>query len=437
MAANAEQSPVKPLINTYEGYLEQKVGSIFSSWKKNYYVCLEGIALIYTQNKESKIVLGHIPLSNLSSPESSESKIFQFDSEEKAYILKASNEEEKEKWMKLLSNIIKDKEIQDREQRERSSSIISEDFKLSKRKSYFMTSSPPKKSVINEKICTITKRMARIIKKHGYIINQEDALSKEILDDKGITNLINIKDPKIQTRMHHGFLYKKHKVHDYFQKRWFFIFSSRPLFDKEYIQDDFDLDPKKQKEWIKFDTLYYFKFQNKAEFKESLGGLEMVNSHKILHFENNEKYYLNLDVGDRIYDFYCDNKFDRDEWFEVLKNSRRTAKEYFASKTKKPRNIELLNLYFQKGEKEFIKKMENEKKNIVGNYDEIMEYDVFEFNQNVLKELILSTIDGCLSNTPIKKDLLKGYAEYMTKEYLEMTKSFSERFFNKIEQAGI
>ena len=237
--------------------------------------------------------------------------------------------------------------------------------------------------------------------------------------------------------MHHGFLYKKHKVHDYFQKRWFFIFSSRPLFDKEYIQDYFDLEPKKQKEWIRFDTLYYFKPQNKPEFKESLGGLEMVNSHKILHFENSEKYYLNLDVGDRIYDFYCDNRFDRDEWFEVLKNSRRTAKEYFASKTKKPRNIELLNLYFQKGEKEFIKKMENEKKMIVGNYDEIMEYDVFEFNQNELKKLILSTIDGCLSNTPIKKDLLKGYAEYMTKEYLEMTKSFWERLYDKIEHAGI
>jgi hypothetical protein len=30
----------------------------------------------------------------------------------------------------------------------------------------------------------------------------------------------------------------------------------------------------------------------------------------------------------------------------------------------------------------------------------------FEFNQNNFKELILSTIDGCLSNTPIKQDLM-------------------------------
>ena len=76
-------------------------------------------------------------------------------------------------------------------------------------------------------------------------------------------------------------MYKKHKIHDYCQKRWFFIFSSRPLFDKEYIQDDIDLDKKKQKDWLKFDTLYYFKFKDKDDDKEHLGGLEMVNSHKI------------------------------------------------------------------------------------------------------------------------------------------------------------
>ena len=433
MTTNSGKSKLKSNISYFKSFLEQKVGNIFSSWKKNYYICLEGIALIYTQNQESKIVLGHIPISNMSLPESLDSRVFQFESEEKIYILKASNPEEKEKWMKFLSNKIKEKEFHDKDIKERNPSILSEDIKINKNKNGVLNNGPNKKSIENEKVSSISKRIARIIKSYGYIINQEEELSNQILEEKGITNLINIKDPKIKTRIHHGFLYKKHKAHDYFQKRWFFILSSRPLFDKEYIQDDLDLDPKKQKEWIKFDTLYYFKYQNKPEFKENLGGLEMVNSHKILYFENNEKYYLNLDVGDRIYDFYCDNRFDRDEWFEVLKNSRRTAKEYFSSKTKKPRNIELLNLYFRKGEKDFIKKMENEKKNLVGNYEEIMEYEVFQFNQNSLKELILSTIDGCLSNIPVNKDLLKGYAEYMLKEYLEIVKSFWERLYNKIQ----
>ena len=436
MIENTEQPESKGDNDIFKSYLEQKVGSIISSWKKYYFIYLEGKALIYTKNEESKIVLGHIPLINLLSPVSLDSKIFQFDSDEKTYILKASKSQEKEEWIKLLDKIIKDKENQDKELRDRNASNTSEEINQSRRKSGLIAPKSKEKSSSNEKLCTISKRVARIIKNYGYILNQEDSLSNQILHDKGITDLINIKDPKIQTRIHHGFLYKKHKVHDYFQKRWFFIFSSRPLFDKEYIQDDFDLDSKKQKDWIEFDTLYYFKYL-KNEEKESLGGLEMVNSHKISHSEIDEKYYLNIDEGERIYDFYCDNKYDRDEWFEVLKNSRRTAKEYLSSKTKKPRNVELLNVYFLKGEKDFIKKMENEKKNTVGNYEEIMEYEVFEFNQNNFQNLILSTIDGCLSNNPVKKDLLKGYAEYMTKEYLEITKSFWDRLFDKIEHGYI
>ena len=432
MIVNSENSQKKLQILNYESYLEQESGFIFKTWKKFYYVCLEGVVLIYTENKESKIVLGHIPILNMSLPESSESKVFNFTSEEKVYKLKAESPEAKEKWMNFLAKIIKDKEVHEKEFKERFQSVVSRDTVFGK-KNNEVADNQDKKIVIDEKISSINKKIARIIKKHGYILNKEDSLSEEMLDNKGITKLMNVKDPKIKNRIHHGFLYKKHKAHDYFQKRWLFIFSSRPLFDKEYIQDDSDLEAKRQKEWIKFDTLYYFK----VEDKEPLGELNMGNSHKIINFEIDQKYYLNLDVGERIYDFYCDNKFDRDEWFEVLKNSRRTAKEYLASKTQKPRNIELLNAYFQKGEKEFTKKMENEKKNLVGNYEEIMEYEVFEYNQNNLRDLILSTIDGCLSNVPIKKELLKTYTEYMLREYLEITRSFWDRLYNKIEHSVI
>ena len=409
MTVNLEQTQSKSSIQNYESYLEQKVGSIFTSWKNNYYICLEGIALIYTNNKESKEIIGQIPINNISNISSLDNSTFKFDSDDKTYTFRVLNVEDKDKWMKLISKIITEKESQNKENKERNGSLLSEDVQLAPRNKKDITLSPDKKNKNSDKICSLSKKAARIIKKYGYILNPEDAVSEEILLDKRIQNLINIKDPKIIARIHHGFMYKKHKVHDYFQKRWFFIFSSRPLSDKEYIQDDFDLEQKKQKDWLKFDTLYYFKFKHRGEDKEYLGGLEMVNSHKIVHFEKDEKYFLNLDVGERVYDFYCDNKFDRDEWFEVLRNSRRTAKEYFLSKTKKPRNIEKLNLYFLKGEKDFIKKMENEKKNVIGNEEDILEYNVFEFNQNHFKELILSTIDGCLSNTPIKKDLMKDY----------------------------
>ena len=437
MTVNQEQQQIKSSIPNYESYLEQKVGNIFSSWKNNYYICLEGLVFIYTNNKDSKEVIGHIPISNISNVSSLNNSTFQFNSDDKTYIFRVINVEEKEKWMNVLSKIISEKEEQNKDNKERNGSLVSDDTHLLTKNKKEITTSPGKTNKNNEKLCSIGKKEARIIKYYGYTLNPEDQISEEILIDKRIQNLINIKDPKIKTRIHHGFMYKKHKAHDYFQKRWFFIFSSRPLFDKEYIQDDIDLDKKKQKDWLKFDTLYYFKFKNRGENRENLGGLEMVNSHKIIHFEEDEKYFLNLDVGERVYDFYCDNKYDRDEWFEVLKNSRRTAKEYFLSKTKKPRNIDKLNIFFLKGEKDFIKKMENEKKNVIGNEEDILEYDVFEFNQNNFKELILSTIDGCLSNTPVKKDLMKSYTEYMTKEYLEATESFWKRFYNKMQHADI
>ena len=46
MKVNLEKAKQKLQVYNYEGYLEQKMGSIFSSWKKHYYICLEGIAFI-------------------------------------------------------------------------------------------------------------------------------------------------------------------------------------------------------------------------------------------------------------------------------------------------------------------------------------------------------------------------------------------------------
>ena len=109
------------------------------------------------------------------------------------------------------------------------------------------------------KVASAGKVTTELIKKHDFVTNKEEILSKELLKAKGISQLINISDPKITNRIYYDFIFKKYKVWDYFQKRLFFIFSSRPLFDNRYMEDDVDLQPKKQKEWLKFDTLLYFK----------------------------------------------------------------------------------------------------------------------------------------------------------------------------------
>ena len=46
-----------------------------------------------------------------------------------------------------------------------------------------------------------------------------------------------------------------------------------------------------------------------------------------------------LDAWERNLTFYSETKSERDEWFEVLQNTRKNAKEYKLSITKNLRNI--------------------------------------------------------------------------------------------------
>ena len=169
MTVNLDQLPSKSQIQNHESYLEQKVGNIFTSWKKNYYICLEGVVLIYTNSNESKEVLGHIPISNIGNISSLDNNSFQFDSDDKTYIFRVLESGEKEKWMKLLSKIILEKESQINDTRSRNNSLTSEDTKITIKNKKEITSSPEKKdNNSNDKLHSIGKKLARIIKNYGY-----------------------------------------------------------------------------------------------------------------------------------------------------------------------------------------------------------------------------------------------------------------------------
>ena len=411
---------------SFSGYLEKKSESFLAFWQKRYFQILEGKIMIYSEKKDDNQIKGQINLEQITMPESVDNEIFKFSLDTKIFNLKAENTEEKNKWINVIT-LLKNRLIEIRAEREKEKKNMNEKQEnLPSKKDSITQQTTTKKN----KVSSAGKVTTEILKKHGFVTNKEEILSKELLKSKGISQLIDINDPKIISRMYYGFLFKKHKVHDYFQKRWFFIFSSRPLFDNQYIEDDVDLEPKKQSEWLKFDTLFYFKFEDKEE--SSKGSLELLNSHKIELLDKDNKYYLYLDVEDRRFDFYCESKAERDIWFEVLKNSRRTAKEYYSSITKHPRNVELLDNIFILGEKELIKKLEKEKKSIVGNFNENEDFEIFEVTINNLGNSIESTLDGCNSNFPPKKELLKSYAIYMDKEYLEIIKSFWDKKYLEI-----
>ena len=424
----------------FSGYLEKKSNGLISKWQRRYFHILEGKIMVYAEKQEDNEIKGLFILDQISNPISSAEREFSFILEGRDFFLRANTSQEKEKWIKIIT-LLKDKLKENKSKRD--------DKRISRRESIMTVSSLNSKKDANinnnkehktskkNKLAAAGKVTAEIIRRNGFVTNKEQKISSGLLKSKGIDKLINLKDPKINNRIYYGFIYKKHKVQNYFQKRWFFIFSSRPLFDSYYIEDETDLEPKKQKDWMKFDNLFYFKYEDKDATSESQGSLDLVKSHKIELIDKDEKFYLYLDVEDRRFEFYCDSKAERDIWFEVLKNSRRTAKEYFNSFTKHPRNIELLYSYFLMGEKDLIKKIEKEKTAIIGNFEEIEEFDIFEFNQNNLQYSIESTIDGCNSISPPRKDLLKAYTEYMDKEFLNIVKNFWDRKYNDIEHANI
>jgi hypothetical protein len=229
-----------------------------------------------------------------------------------------------------------------------------------------------------------------LLLKYNYFPNKEYSLSKELLTIKGINKLLNLNDQKILSRIHYGFLYKHHKTSSIYQKRFFFLFSSRPLYNNDYINDEYTYN-KKLKEWLKFDTLFYFKYEDKNKFSEFAGYIELKNSHKIEINDKDKLFYLVLDADDRVYQFYSDIKANRDIWFEVLKNSRKTSKEVELSVFKEPRNCEKLFYIHKISEEKLKEKIQNEKISVVGNYEEINDFETLEFIINNFENYLLNT----------------------------------------------
>ena len=407
----------------FEGYLLKKSPKLFKGFQKRYFRILDGKILVYSEKKEdNSTIKGQISLSQITLPEpvDKNKNIFKFTLEGRDFILKAENEENQKQWVYVLTTLINLERGNDDNKKPLNTVQRVNSLKLNK-------------------IQSMTKNNMEILESHGFFTNSnDDDISKELLSAKGIDKLLNLHGPKILDRIYYGFLYKQHpRRMEHFQKRWFFIFSSRPLFDKKYIEDEVNLDNSVQKDWIKFDVLYYFKFEGAKKFNEFQAKLELKNSHKIELLDKPDKFFLLLDVEDRVFQFNSDIKAKRDIWFEVLKNSRRTAKEFMNSKFGNPRNVELLNSIFLKNEEKFIEKINNERNNLIGNYKEIKDFNILEFSLNNYSEKIVNTIDGCLSSIPQKLDLMKKYIEINNECFINIIEDFWNKNYNEIENSNL
>jgi hypothetical protein len=77
-------------------------------------------------------------------------------------------------------------------------------------------------------------------------------------------------------------------------------------------------------------------------------------------------------MGERKFFFNTQYKFEKEKWYEALKNCRRTVKEIKNSISKKPKNVSyLVNLYEKEGEKAIIEIAEKKKDEIFGIFNKM------------------------------------------------------------------
>ncbi len=180
---------------SFSGYLDKKSNSLIAIWQKRYFQILEGKIMIYSEKKGDSEIKGQINLEQISMPESVDNKVFKFNLDSKVFILRAKNEEEKAKWINIIT-LLKKKLIEMRAEREKDKEkeIGNENQdNLNDRKESISQQNPTKK----HKVANAGKVTAELIKKYGFVTNKEEILSKELLKIKGISQLINIDDPKI------------------------------------------------------------------------------------------------------------------------------------------------------------------------------------------------------------------------------------------------
>lgn len=77
-------------------------------------------------------------------------------------------------------------------------------------------------------------------------------------------------------------------------------------------------------------------------------------------------------MGERKYLFNTEYKFEREKWYEAVKNCRRTIKEIKNSISQKPKNVcYLVNLFESEGEKGIKEIAENKKDEILSIFEKM------------------------------------------------------------------
>ena len=466
----------------FGSYLEKKSNKTFGGYQKRYFRILEGGNYIAYYDKEKDDLnkpKGRIPVDTIKSLQKKEDKKFRImvKNDERIYHLKAKTKELRDNWVTALELILASKQPKEtKETNEIKETNDTNETKESNEQNEQSEPSEPERSsslnlgnqeVTEERVekdddkeqiipleersisissnisnstMPITKKQEKIEKKNNSKKSKYMKLDTKLLEKKGIVNLLQLSNPEIKKRFYSGVLKtdKNLKEMEFHKKTyWALLFSSRPLRNADYEKDDKMLDNTKLKEWLKYDTLFFFNPEDEYEIEPNIS-LDLKECHSIACEEKSGKYFISIAVGDNNYLFYNKIQEERDLAFEVIKNSRRTAKDIANSITKRPRNmVRLLNLYEKKGKQEYLDDLEKEENKKLGNFLKIQDFDTLLFVLRELDKMVSETLDGCLLIHKDNSTIFEISVDHYIALYLKIISSFWEANYNRLDNEKI
>ena len=415
---------------TYSGWLEKKSPNALGGYQKRFFRILGGQVILYGNKEKDKNPKGQIPIGAIKSVTKKEEKKFHLELEgnERSFKLKAKTEQERDKWVSVIELLMTkvEKEV-----------IISSPKKKFEKVDKDLKSASPLKLGKLNKMKETDKTILELLRNAGIDENEDTQNNKLYLQNKKINELIDLTDPLMQKRLYTGFVYKKKKKTNTFYKGWLVLFSSRPLRDDDYEDDEITLD-KELKGWLKYDVLFIFKKKGETDSSTPKHALFLEDCHTIKCEDTEKKYYITMEIGDEIHVFYTEVRGDRDIWFEVLKNSRQTAKEISSSVTKKPRNMrKLIGIYEEEGVEKYIAELQNEKLAKLGEYFNISDIDNLIFILGEYKEMVNPILDGCLLYYKDDQELFKITYDNLAETYMKIVTTFWTNNHSKISNESI
>lgn len=405
---------------TFKGMLGKDSPSLFGGYQKRFFQIIEGnqskgesFMMTYA-DKEGGTVKGVIPFNEISQLTSINKKEFFFMLGDRKFKLKADNEKEKNTWIEVI-NLIKEE-----------SRIIEEQMNDNLRGNKSRGDSMYSKGNKSWKIANQNKDVINTLSNQGVAVDQGKISSEKCIELKGLKPLLRGINPDLlKTRVKHGFLLKKHKTSTFYsQKRWLFLISSRPFDSNEQLYDEETVDNNSLPSSLKFDTLYYYSVDDENDKSTFKGELKMSECSRLSTKENDKEFYITIDMNDRIFEFSTEIGWERDSWFEALKNSKKTGKDIELSKTKRPRNMaRLLGIYNDGNKSSIEKQAEIEINQLTVGFTDIKNHQILSALIKKIDTKLIQLVDGCLLCSPVPSDILKIYCE-----------KFNAAILNKIQQ---